>query len=171
MTEDRTENEDKIEELSFRESCQVVAVSAGFAVVFSFVCVLVFNASDLNSDLKAIRAAFAQGQLKLAFAMCLLPAAKFVDFPVGILGALFVVWQGAQCRRTALTTFLLNQMNEQKVREKYAQSRKEVERHGELPMIKQVSMTYLPPAVGWALFLGFALIVAGLLVWLTLRPG
>jgi hypothetical protein len=105
-----------------------------------------------------------QGIALLFIAVCYL-----ILLPVACLVFLAGVLHGLRGKRTRLSGWILREMSQEAVRKRHEGMLKSLDAEGKLSQTDKVLQSYLPPAVGWAIFFGLLAVGAGVLVWVATR--
>jgi len=77
------------------------------------------------------------------------------------------VLHGCRGRRTWLSTLILREMSQEQVRQRHVEMRQSLDAEGKLSQTDKVLQVYLPPAIGWAILLGFLAIVVVVMVYMA----
>jgi hypothetical protein len=160
--------------LTWPERLKVVSLSLGFLLVLGFLGWLfwAFNpirdtdwlGKEFWEPVGVGRYRVPKGIAALFTAACyliLLPAACLV-FVVGVL-------HGLRGKRTWLSGWILRGMSHEEVRKRHERMLESLDAEGTLSHTDKVLQSYLPPAVGWTIFLGLLAVGAGVLVWAATR--
>jgi len=89
--------------------------------------------------------------------------------PVACLVFLAGVFHGLRGRRTRLSGWILREMSQEEVRKRHERMVESLDAQGKVFQTDKVLQSYLPPAVGWAIFLGLLAVGVGVLVWVATR--
>jgi len=162
------------ERLSWSERLKVVCVSLGFLLVLGFLGWLFWSFNPIrNTDWiwEGFWEPIGVGRYRVpkGVAMLLTLACYLVLLPLAFLVFVAGVVHGLRGRRTRLAAWILREMSHQEVRKEHERMLESAEAEGELSPADKVMQTYLPPAVGWGIFLGFLVLAAAALVWLATR--
>jgi hypothetical protein len=148
--------------LSFGEQCKVVAVSGGFVVVLCGLCALVITQDGLPVILGTISNEFRNGRWFKGLGLSFSVVMGIGFYLGGIIFGLMGVYQGSQARRTPLTTWILQESDEEVHRKRHAEFQESAEFQSMSSKDKALN-AYVPSKVGcWilaAMVLGFAVVV------------
>jgi hypothetical protein len=162
------------EPLPWPQRLKIVCVSLGFVLVLGFLGWLfwAFNpirdtdwlGKEFWEPVGVGRRRVPKGIVALFTVACYL-----ILLPLACLVFVAGVFHGLRGRRTRLAAWLLREMSQEEVRKRHEGMLRSLDAEGELSPREKVLQTYLPPAVGWAIFLGFLVVAVGVLVWVATR--
>jgi hypothetical protein len=156
-------------DLSFRERCQVIGITLGFLLVLGFLAWLAFTYTDPGAALAGISDAFRAGKVRTGLSLCACIVFYVAGLPVGLALSAVGLFQGALGRRTRLTKAILREMDHEEIRKRHERMLKALDAEKELSRTDRVLHSYLPPAVGWGIFLALLALVVAALVWSATR--
>jgi hypothetical protein len=151
------------------DRCKVVGVASGFLLVLGVLAYLAATFAPPAFLLDGIAEGFRSEKPRRALGLGAVLLFYVAGLPAGIAGSCIAVVQGMRGRRTRLTTWILRESSQKEVRERHEEAMRALETRGELSPAEKMAQTYLPPALGWGLLLGFLLLVVGILVWTATR--
>jgi len=163
-----------VERLSWPERLKVVCLSMGFVLVLGFLGWL-FWAFNPIRDTDWIGKEFWEPvgvgpyRVPKGIAALFILVCYLILLPVACLVFVAGVFHGLRGRRTRLAAWILREMSQEEVRKRHERSLKSLEAEGEPSHTDDALQSYLPPAVGWAIFVGLLIIAAGILVWAATR--
>jgi hypothetical protein len=159
------EHNDEPTGLSFRERCQVIGVATGIVLILGFLSWLGIIQAAPAMILDKIQEFLRAGNIRLAVAGCMLLVLCVVGFPVGLILSVFSIFQGASGRRTRLTRWILREVSQREMQKRRERTLDPLGAEGELSRTDRIVFSYLPPSVGWAVFLAILVGAIGLLLW------
>ena len=164
---------DHAEWLTWPERLKVVCLSLGVLLVFGFLGWLFWAFSPIR-DTDQLWQEFWEpvglgGIVPKGIALLFLVVCYLILLPVAGLVFLAGVVHGLRGRRTRLSGWMLREMSQEHVRKRHEGMLKSLDSQGKLSRTDKVLQSYLPPAVGWAIFLGLLAVGVAALVWVTVR--
>src|SRR5262245_6130020 len=160
--------------LSRPERLKVVGLSLGFVLVLSFLGWLFWTyypIRDTDQIWEGFWDPIVVGRYRVpkGIVVLFILAGYLVLLPLAFLVFVAGVVHGLRGRRTRLAAWVLRQMSQQEVRKRHERTLKSAEAEGELSPADKVMQSYLPPAVGWGIFLGLLVLAVAALVWSVTR--
>ena len=161
------------ERLTWPERLKVVCLSLGFLLVLGFSVWLFWTFNPIR-DTDRLWKEFWEpvglgGFIPKGIALLVLVACYLILLPVAGLVFLAGVVHGLRGRRTRLSGWILREMSQEEVRKRHEGMLKSLGAQGKLSPTDKVLQSYLPPAVGWAIFFGLLALGVGVLVWVATR--
>jgi hypothetical protein len=160
--------------LSWPERLKVVCVSLGFVLVLGFLGWLFWTYNPIRDTdwlgkefwepVGVGRRRVPKGIVVLFTVGCYL-----ILLPVACLVFVAGVFHGLRGRRTRLAAWLLRETSQEEARKRHERMLRSLEADGMLSPTDKVLQSYLPPAVGWGIFLGLLVVVVGVLAWVATR--
>jgi hypothetical protein len=163
-----------VEPLPWPERLKVVGVSLGFVLVLGFLGWLFWTFNPIRDTAwigKEFWEPVGVGPYRVAKGIAALftGTCYLVLLPIACLVFVAGVFHGLRGRRTRLAAWVLRDMSHEEVRKRHEGVLRSLDAEGQLSPTEKVLQGYLPPAVGWAIFLGLLVVAVGALVWAATR--
>jgi hypothetical protein len=155
--------------LALRERCCVIGIATGLLLVLALLAWLAITYAAPATILDQIPEYFRAGKIRGGLGLCVTLLFYVVGLPLGLMLSLLGLFQGAWGQRTALTRWLLRELNSPEVREGNERTNNSLVAHANLTSTEYVLNRFLSKAVGWAILLAAITITVAVLVWAANR--
>ena len=162
-----------VDRLTWPERLKVVCLSFGFLLVLGFLGWLFWTFNPIRDTARIWKEFWEPvgvgGIVPKGIALLFIVGCYLILLPVACLVFLAGVFHGLRGKRTRLSGWILREMSQEEVRKRHEGMLKSLDAEGQLSHTDKVLQSYLPPAVGWAIFFGLLALGVGVLVWVATR--